>query len=81
MTILDFPKFQLNEEPTSLSQEWIKWTTRLENLFVALDINTDKWQNALLLHYAGTQASDIYYTLGDTEETYDAAKNKLSVYF
>lgn len=39
-TIPEFPKFQLDEEPTSLGQKWIKWTITFENIFVALNIST-----------------------------------------
>ena len=59
----EFPPFDVSLDPSSLGLQWKKWTTRLENLFVALAIEDKKRQNALLLHYGGSQLCDIFYTL------------------
>ena len=37
----DFPAFDLNCDATSLGITWKKWSSRLENLFVALDIKDE----------------------------------------
>ena len=60
---------------------WKKWTNKLKNLFIALDIDNAKQKKALLLYYGGDRLSDIYNTLGDTAETYVAAKTLLDGYF
>ena len=59
----DFPAFDINAEPTSLSQRWQKWTSRFENLITALDIKDPARKKALLLHYAGQDVHEIYDTL------------------
>ena len=52
----DFPPFDTESEQTSLGIKWKKWILRLENLFVALDINDKARQKALLC----TMAVQIY---------------------
>ena len=49
----EFPPFDVSLDPSSLGLQWKKWTTRLENLFVALAIEDKKRQKALVLHYGG----------------------------
>ena len=46
----DFPIFDTDADPTSLGIQWQKWAERLENLFIALDIDNAVRQKALLLH-------------------------------
>ncbi len=58
-----FPSFDLDDEPKSIGPRWKKWVDRLENLFLALDIDKPQRQKALLLHYAGERVHDIYTTL------------------
>ena len=78
----EFPPFDVGLEPSSLGLQWKKWTTRLENLFIALAIDDKKRQKALLLHYGGSQLCDIYYTLATEEDTeYEHVKAKLDAYF
>ena len=79
----DFPAFDVNAEPTSLSIEWRKWIIRFDNLIEALAITEDKRKKALLLFYAGKDVHNIYNTLDSiTEEvTYAQAKEKLGTYF
>ena len=59
----DFPIFDTDADPTSLGIQWQKWAERLENLFIALDIDNAIRQKALLLHYGGPKLTDIYHTL------------------
>ena len=62
---------------------WDKWMSRLENLFVGLNITDEKQKRALLLHYAGEKVFDIYEAeKGDDDgTTYDGAKDVLNTYF
>ena len=59
----DFEQLQLDVEQSSLGVEWKLWSSRLENLFVALAITDEKRQKALLLHYGGRRLSNICKTL------------------
>ena len=78
----EFPPFDVSLDPSSLGLQWKKWTTRLENLFVALAIEDKKRQKALLLHYGGSQLCDIFYTLETEEDVeYEQVKAKLDTYF
>ena len=81
-TLPDFPPFDINCEPTSLGISWKKWITRLENLFVALDIQSEERRKALLLYYGGEDLSDIFSTLcEEADTTYKLARVKLDAHF
>ena len=85
----DFPQFDPDREPTSIAQRWKKWIGRLDNLLVALDIQTPARQKALLLHYAGPGTQEINENLPDPPPTngdeqpsaYEEAKTQLNNYF
>ena len=47
----NFPSFPVHEN--NAETRWRKWISRLENMFIGLDIKDKKRQRALLLHYAG----------------------------
>ena len=59
----EFPVFDPQIDETSVGIRWKKWLGRLENLLVALDITNKERKRAILLHYAGTKVSDIFFTL------------------
>ena len=65
----------------AVAQRWRKWIKRLENLFVAADIKGKKRQRALLLHYAGEEASEIFDSLLETGDNYATPNEKLNEYF
>ena len=78
----DFPQFDCNNEPTSLGITWKKWVSRLENLFVALNINNDGRKKALMLYYGGEELASIYETLDvKPADTFDVAKQNLNKFF
>ncbi|CAC5366652.1 unnamed protein product [Mytilus coruscus] len=74
-----FPPFSIHE--SAADQRWKKWTKRLQNLLVGMNIKDKVRQRALLLHYAGAEVNDIFDTLQDTVEDYDTALRKLTEYF
>lgn len=74
----NFPSFPVHE--SNAEARWRKWISRLENLFIGLDIKDKKRQRALLLHYAGENVNEIFDTLTDTEEDFATAKQKLKKY-
>ena len=78
----DFPIFDTDADPTSLGIQWQKWAERLENLFIALDIDNAVRQKALLLHYGGPKLTDIYNTLkSPSDKEYKDVKVKLDKHF
>lgn len=78
----NFPNFDVDTDKSNSGTRWEKWIGRLENLFVAMKIEDDAQQRALLLHYAGEKVYDIYdVEKKDTEHTYDATKKVLQDYF
>ena len=76
-----FQKFNVDDDVTSLAANWKKWIKKLEYLFVAMDVDESPRKKALLLYYAGDRVVDIYETLNDTSDTYEAAKGLLDTYF
>lgn len=74
-----FPSFNVTE--TAVDSRWKKWLGRLEIMLVGMDVKDAKRKRALLLHYAGEDVYDIFTTLPDVEETFDAAKQALTQYF
>ena len=53
-----FEKFQVNgDSTTSLGPRWTKYVKKLENLFVAMNIDSNKRKKALLLHLRVTKCS------------------------
>lgn len=78
-----FEKFQVNGDTTSLGHRWTKYVQKLENLFVAMNVDSNKRKKALLLHYAGDEVFEIHQTLPDTgnENDYAASKTALNGYF
>lgn len=76
-----FEKFIIHEESTSVGQRWKKWLQRFEVYLDAYDIKVDKRRRALLLHSAGYEVQDVFETLENRGEDYDAAKAALNAYF
>ena len=60
-----FPKFSVHSEESSAGPRWRKWIDKFENLLCALDIQNDSRRKALLLHYVGDEAYDIYLSFSD----------------
>ena len=67
-SLLVFPTFSVHADPNTISIRWKKWMNKLENLFVALDIDSDKKWKAILLHYAGDKVFDIYHSFTDQQK-------------
>ena len=64
---------QLNarEDIASVGARWTKWLKRLENLYIALDIDDKRRQRALLIHYAGSEVADIFDTFPEKDKGKD----------
>ena len=75
-----FPPFNVEDDPTATGQRWTKWKKRFENFLLAMNIEDETRKRALLLHYIGPSAFDIFETLNDTgdEKDYKTAMDRLS---
>lgn len=73
----------------NIGTRWKKWIDRFDNFLEAMGITADERKKALLLHWIGEAAYDIYQSLPEpsnpnqsqTADTYERAKQKLSDYF
>ena len=63
-----FPTFSVHADPNTTSIRWQKWMDKLENLFVALNIDSNKKRKATLLHYAGDEVFDIHHNFTDQQK-------------
>ncbi len=75
-----FPHFNTSEH-FGLGPRWERWLNRFENFLIALNITTDVRKKALLLHYAGEGVYEVYETLREAADDYDAVKTKLTIHF
>ncbi len=80
-----YPSFDYEADKPTAGVRWERWVNRLENLFIAMDLDEtddDNRRRALLLHYAGERVHDIYEVeKGDTGNTYKDVKDVLTNYF
>ncbi len=78
-----FPPFNVEDDPTATGQRWTKWKKRFENFLLAMDIDDETRKRALLLHYIGSSAFDIFETLTDTGDAkdYKKAMDRLTEHF
>ena len=81
-----FLLFDIIQDQTALGVRWKKYVARFCSLIVALNIDDQKKQKALLLHYAGKDINDIFDTLlnitaTDAENLFEKAIDALTAYF
>ena len=77
-----FPSFEYEADKINAGPRWNKWVDRLENYFIAMNIDEDGRKRALLLHYAGERVYDIYQAeKGDTDPDYAHTVRVLKDYF
>ena len=84
----EFTKFDPCINSQNAAQQLDKWLLRLENLFLAMDINNAKRKKALLLYYAGDATFDIVENLpqlpaeaAEGKDDYEICKESLKRYF
>ena len=77
-----FPSFDFEADKSTAGPRWEKWCARLENLLTGLKITDGDRKRALLLHYAGERACDIYDAEKKDKGTDNTATKKvLNDYF
>ena len=77
------PPFDPSGEPTTLKSRWNRWIRAFDLFAVGKGVEDDGQKRALLLHSAGMQVQDIFFSLAKVEEltTYDKTKKALCDYF
>ena len=79
--VTPIPPFEPHGELSSVAYRWQKWLKSF-NLFAdAAGCKNDRQKRQLLLHTAGSDVQDIFYTLTETGTDYKTAAEKLSQYF
>jgi hypothetical protein len=82
LSLPSFPTFDYDSDKSNAGPRWERWVSRLENLFVGLNIDDEDRKRALLLHFAGERVYEIYdIEKKDTDATYIATKKVLKDYF
>lgn len=78
MESLSCPSFNYNEDDQNAFQRWSKWLSMFENYLVAIGVNGDNRQKALLLHLGGEKIREVYREHEDQQDTFDDVKTKLN---
>ena len=75
--------FQVKGGPHSISQCWRKWKRAFELYVLGKRIRSDSQKRGLLLHTAGLEVQDVYFTLvpGGEDKDYPATIKVLDDYF
>ena len=76
-------RFGVAEEPNSISQRWKKWRRSFDLYLVGKGVTADAQKRALLLHTAGLEVQEIYFTLAgeDSEQDYPETLQVLNDHF
>ena len=73
--------FDPHVDANSLCQRWKRWVQAFELYVGASGVKDDNQKRQLLLHCAGMDVQDIFYTLPATGTDYKTAKDKLTAHF
>ncbi|XP_070550464.1 uncharacterized protein [Ptychodera flava] len=75
--------FNVNEDHITVSQRWKKWRRAFELYLVGKGVTAEAQKRALLLHTAGLEVQEIYFTLvgEDSEKNYEDTLQVLNNHF
>lgn len=75
--------FDVQSESANVGTRWEKWMNSFKLYLAASGVREASRKRALLLHLAGPDVQDIFFTLEGTgdDADYDGAVNKLNEYF
>ena len=68
MALPNFYPFPVHSDEQSSCVRWRKYIDKFENLLCALDVHDDAGKKALLLHYIGDEAYDIFDSFSDEQK-------------
>ena len=92
MALPNFYPFPVHSDEQSSSVRWRKYIDKFETLSCALDVHDDARKKALLLHYIGDEAYDIFDSFSDEQKgvgsnaegeanEYETLKHSFTTYF
>lgn len=81
ISVASIPPFDPHGDQNSVAQRWQKWLKSFAIFADATGCKNDKQKRQLLLHTAGSEIQDIFYTLTETGTDYKTAADKLNEYF
>ena len=74
--------FDVSSDSANVGVRWERWLNSFKLYLVASGVRDDARKRALLLHLAGTEVQDIFFTLEDANNGgYDGAVTKLNAHF
>ena len=73
--IQTFTPFLIHDENTA-GTRWKKWIEKFENFLLVCNVTDDKRQKAMLLHYIGDEAYEIYDSFSEEEKGINAVKQQ-----
>ena len=75
--------FQVKRDPHSISQRWRKWKRAFQLYVLGKGITSDPQKQGLLLHTAGLEVQEVYFTLvtDAKNKDYNATMKVLDDYF
>lgn len=88
MAEANLKSFDVETDPSTLGQRWNRWFRSFEIYIMAKNITGNDRKKALLLHHAGEQVQDIWFTLNESSQEpaegdniYNVCKDALMNYF
>ena len=83
VTDVGLPCFNPKDDPTTLGSRWKRWKSAFQLYLTSKGVTADGQRLALLLHMAGIDFQDVYYTLVSEaeEKTFQQSIQILGNYF
>ena len=82
INVAPVPPFDPNGDASSIYQRWTRWLQGFEIFADASGCTVDRQKRQLLLHCAGLETQEIFFTFpAPIPETYAATAGKLTEYF
>lgn len=78
MALPAVPPFDVSSDPANVGVRRQKWLNSLKLYLVESGIRDNSRKRASLLHLAGAEVQDVFFTM---DETGDGAVNKMNAYF
>lgn len=83
LEIASIPMFDTKSDPTQLGIKWTQWRRSFELYVTAKGVTDMKQKRAMLLHHAGPEVQEIFFTMEEVggDDDYEHAITTLTTYF
>lgn len=81
ISVTSVPPFDPHGDPNTVSQRWDRWVKSFKLFADASGCTDDRQMRQLLLHCAGSDVQDVFFTLTVADEEFDTALEALTTYF